>query len=250
MDASIQEKLDQIEAEHGVQILLAVESGSRAWGFASPDSDYDVRFVYWHPQDWYLSVFEQRDVIELPVDAVLDINGWDIRKALRLLWKSNAALLEWLHSSMIYRAHAKRAHLDALAGYAFLPLTVCHHYRALANNAQRAILQTERCSLKKYFYALRAALCCQWIIQHRQAPPVRFSDLLKDSLGEDSLERAHIEQQLVRKTRALEQDKIPRDSLLDHFLTRTLADCETNLPENPARREISRFDEAFRKIIE
>ena len=119
MDAIIQEKLNQLEAEYGVQILLAVESGSRAWGFASPDSDYDVRFIFWHPKDWYLSVFEQRDVIELPVDAVLDISGWDIRKALRLLWKSNAALIEWLNSPIVYRAHPKRKFLDELAPYAF-----------------------------------------------------------------------------------------------------------------------------------
>ena len=92
----IERVLDRIERRHNVRILLTVESGSRAWGFASPDSDYDVRFVYAHERDWYLSVFEKRDVIEEMLEDRLDINGWDLRKALRLLYRSNPPLLEWL----------------------------------------------------------------------------------------------------------------------------------------------------------
>ena len=94
MQALILEKLDAIEAEHGVQILYACESGSRGWGIASQDSDYDVRFIYCHRRDWYLAVGEPRDVIELPINDVLDINGWDLRKALQLMRKSNPTLLE------------------------------------------------------------------------------------------------------------------------------------------------------------
>ncbi len=95
--------LATVASEHGVRILLAVESGSRAWGFGSPDSDYDVRFIYLHPRAWYVRLEEGRDVIERPLDAQLvDLAGWDLRKALRLLLKSNPPLYEWLVSPITY----------------------------------------------------------------------------------------------------------------------------------------------------
>ena len=104
--AQIDVRLSAIEAEFGVRILYACESGSRGWGFASPDSDYDVRFIYVHPLAWYLQVHVQRDVIELPISDELDINGWELRKALGLLRKGNATLIEWLDSPIVYRADA------------------------------------------------------------------------------------------------------------------------------------------------
>src|SRR4030095_590913 len=100
---SIRHKLADIERAEDVRILFAVESGSRAWGFPSPDSDYDVRFLYVHKADWYLSIDPRRDVIELPIEGEFDINGWDLRKALQLLIKSNPVLLEWLRSPVLYR---------------------------------------------------------------------------------------------------------------------------------------------------
>ena len=102
MEKLICSKLHEIEKENNVKILLAVESGSRAWGFASPDSDYDVRFIYVRPKDDYLRLENVRDVIELPIDDVLDINGWDLQKTLRLLYKSNPTLFEWFSSPIVY----------------------------------------------------------------------------------------------------------------------------------------------------
>src|SRR5580700_6481627 len=90
------------EREHAV-VLLAVESGSRAWGFPSPDSDYDCRFIYARPRNDYLSLYAPRDVIEFPLDRELDVNGWDLAKALRLLLKGNAVVIEWLTSPISYR---------------------------------------------------------------------------------------------------------------------------------------------------
>ncbi len=129
MKSTILRQLDYIEKEHGVSILLACESGSRAWGFPSADSDYDVRFIYAHDRDWYLSVFDKRDVIERPIDKVLDISGWDVRKALRLLRNSNAPLLEWLSSLIRYQCReGPVAEIAALAEKSFLPASCCHHY--------------------------------------------------------------------------------------------------------------------------
>src|ERR1041385_3130769 len=104
MDNIIKQRLSSIELNSNVQVLFAAESGSRAWGFPSPDSDYDARFIYVHPKDYYLSIDDQRDVLEMPVDGVLDINGWDIRKALKLFAKSNAPLFEWLQSPIVYKS--------------------------------------------------------------------------------------------------------------------------------------------------
>ena len=105
MKEEILRRLDQIEREDDVRIVYACESGSRAWGFESTDSDWDVRFIYVHPRDWYLSidVGEKRDVIERPINDELDISGWDLRKALKLLRKSNPPLLEWLSSPIVYK---------------------------------------------------------------------------------------------------------------------------------------------------
>ena len=102
MKDTIQKELAQIEQTQNVRILLAVESGSRAWGFASPDSDYDVRFIYVRPKDAYLRLQKHRDVIELPINDALDINGWDLTKTLRLLHKSNPTLFEWGASPIVY----------------------------------------------------------------------------------------------------------------------------------------------------
>lgn len=99
-------ELEAIEQRHDVRVLFACESGSRGWGFASPDSDYDVRFLYVHKPEWYLRVEPQRDVIERPIDDVLDVSGWELRKALQLMRRSNPTLFEWLDSPVIYREDA------------------------------------------------------------------------------------------------------------------------------------------------
>jgi hypothetical protein len=129
-------ELDRIEHENNVRIVLAIESGSRAWGFPSPDSDYDVRFLYIRPEQDYLSVFEQREVIERPLDAVLDVNGWDLKKALRLMAGSNAVVLEWLTSPLRYRAVEAAADglLQAARDVAHLP-SFAYHYDRLARRS-------------------------------------------------------------------------------------------------------------------
>lgn len=135
--ADILTRIKNAEHEHNVKVLYAVESGSRAWGFASPNSDYDVRFVYVHPRDWYLTidVDDQRDVIEYPIVDEIDINGWDLRKALQLLWRSNPAIVEWLHSPIVYIddgifAQSARQCLPSI----YSPIKGVHHYLNMAKN--------------------------------------------------------------------------------------------------------------------
>lgn len=194
MHQRIQETLICIEAEHGARILYACESGSRGWGFDSADSDWDVRFIYCHPRDWYLSIEEGRDVIELPIDDLLDVNGWDLRKSLRLMKKSNPVLLEWLSSPIVYREDAAAmAAYRSLAQDFYQPAACFHHYLHMAKGNFREYLQGETVWLKKYFYVLRPVLACLWIERGLGAVPMAFDELVggvvNDSGLKDSIAR-------------------------------------------------------------
>lgn len=175
METKILDKIAEIEHKHNVEVLFAVESGSRAWGFASPDSDYDIRFVYKHKADWYLNLWEQRDSIQFMTEDDLDGSGWDLRKALRLLRKSNASFLGWLGSPIVYMDNTLTEFQD-LAKECFNPLAVFYHYHGLNKNF-RASLETNEVNLKDFFYALRSAFCANWVIKNRTAPPVLFTEL-------------------------------------------------------------------------
>ena len=177
-------RLEAAEKEHGVRILYACESGSRAWGFASPDSDFDVRFLYTHTEDWYMAfdVERQRDVIEYPIVDDIDIGGWDIRKALYLLSRTNGALLEWLESPLPYfeRGNFARA-LREMAPKMFNPIALCYHYSHMARHNAREHLFRNQVRLKKYFYVLRPLLAIRYIEKHNLPPPVPFESLVADN---------------------------------------------------------------------
>jgi len=176
---TIEQVLERIEPEHNVTILYACESGSRAWGFASPDSDYDVRFIYVHRPAWYMTVHPGRDVIELPINGDLDINGWELRKALGLMLKSNPVLSEWLNSPIVYkRVDPYVTDLRNLAQNYFQPHTGYHHYLSMARKTFHDHLRGDCVRYKKYFYALRPLLAAQWIGEGRGTPPMNFLTLL------------------------------------------------------------------------
>jgi predicted nucleotidyltransferase len=176
MKNTILDILKQVEEDHDVRILWAIESGSRSWGFESPDSDYDVRFIYVNKPQWYLSVSEKRDVIELPVDEVLDISGWDLRKTLRLFKKSNPVLIEWLVSPYIYLRHSSfRDRLLEAAQGCFSRKACSYHYLRMAeNNYRRYVQPRDPVNLKKYFYVLRPLLNIFWLKEKDSIPPMIF----------------------------------------------------------------------------
>ena len=193
--AEIMQRLDGLEAEHGVNILYACESGSRAWGFASPDSDYDVRFLYVRNQDWYLSfdIERRRDVIEYPIVNDIDCSGWDVRKALHLFLRTNGALLEWLHSPICYLEHGTLAStLRTLALKCFNPTALCYHYSHMARRNARDHLLGNQVRLKKYFYVLRPLLAIIHIERSLGIPPVHFEELV------DAVAPAHIRPGIAR----------------------------------------------------
>ena len=178
----ILERLEAAEKEHGVRIIYACESGSRAWGFASPDSDYDVRFIYARERDWYLSfdIERRRDVIEYPIVDNIDCGGWDVRKALYLFTRTNGALLEWLHSPMVYMERGRLAgELRRLAPRAFDSLALCYHYSHMARGNAREYLFNDKVRLKKYFYVLRPLLAIRYLEDRRGIPPVQFEALVE-----------------------------------------------------------------------
>jgi predicted nucleotidyltransferase len=208
MSERIVDELQRIERQYGVRVLLAVESGSRAWGFASPDSDYDVRFIYNHHRDWYISVAESRDVIEEMLPGDLDVSGWDLRKALRLFWKCNIALNEWLGSPIVYwQAPKLREQLLQLMPSYFNPVAGLHHYRSIAVRTLEENLEGERISIKKLFYVLRPLLACRWIERKRSQPPTLFHAMMDDELVSPE-ERIWIEELLKRKADAREAEPV------------------------------------------
>ena len=216
--AEINEKLDEIERKEGVRILHAVESGSRAWGFASPDSDYDVRFVYVRPKDEYLRLDEPRDVIEWQLDEVLDINGWDLRKALRQFAKGNATLFEWSRSPIVYRTTKEWSRIKEVSKQFFSEKAAVYHYYGTANSTLQGYLLGDAVRYKKYFYALRPLLAARFIEEYHVAPPVLFDDLLKMDLPEEL--RQAIDELLEAKKRTTEGEENPQMPVIRDFIVR------------------------------
>ena len=204
----IDEKLNEIEDKGHVKILHAVESGSRAWGFASPDSDYDVRFVYVREADEYLSLDEPRDVIEWQLDEVLDINGWDLKKALKQFARGNATLFEWSGSPIVYRTTPEWERIREVSKQYFSEKSAVYHYYGTANNTYHEYLTGETVRYKKYFYALRPLLAAMYIEENHVAPPVLFDDLLKMNLSAEL--RTAIDELLEIKKRTTEKEENPQ----------------------------------------
>lgn len=178
MNEVIMQKLNEIEQRESVRIIMAIESGSRAWGFASPDSDYDVRFVYVRKLEDTLRLEKYRDVIEWQLDDVLDISGWDLQKALRLMHDSNPSIFEWCSSPIIYRNSKAFEELKLLKDEFFSPKKSLYHYWHMANSNYQNYLQGDKVRIKKYFYVLRPLLAAKWVMEEKSQPPMLFSELL------------------------------------------------------------------------
>jgi len=248
----IMRRLAAVEEKEGVRILLAIESGSRAWGFASPNSDFDVRFIYARPQDWYLSVDleDKRDVIEHPIVDDIDLNGWDVRKALQLFWRSNPAVIEWIQSPIQYMEKGDfKTGMQALLNTVYTLEKGIYHYRSMAKTNYRGYLMADMVPLKKYFYVLRPLLATRWIETYRSAPPIEFAALLHLLPKEDGLFE-EINSLLERKKTALEKELAPRIDKLNAFIEAELGRLENfsvEKEEKPgAMQDLNRF---FQQVL-
>ena len=219
----IMHRLRGVESEHDVRILYACESGSRAWGFASPDSDYDVRFIYARRQEWYLcfDVERKRDVIEYPIVDEIDCGGWDIRKAMHLFCRTNGALLEWLKSPIRYIEEGPFAQgMRVLEDRTVNRIALCYHYSHMARSNAREYLFKDQARLKKYFYVLRPLLAIRYVEAFNQPPPIEFSHLV-EAVAPDEI-RPAVARLLELKSRTTELGYGPQIFEINEFIANEL----------------------------
>lgn len=246
---SIQDELARIEEQENVHIFYACESGSRAWGFESQDSDFDVRFLYIHPMDWYLSIDQKRDVIEKPIDDVLDVSGWDIRKSLLLLKKSNPPFLEWMQSPIIYKENAAITSLigNVMPDY-YSPISCMYHYLHMAQGNLRDYLKEEVVWVKKYLYVLRPVLACMWIERDLGLVPIEFQKLV-DAIVKDSELRNAIEDLIQRKKAGKEIDRGPKIPVISEFIEIQLNRLSSYQVKPPKPIGFEKLNDVFRKSL-
>ena len=252
MSTEIMRRLMQAEEDERVRMLMAVESGSRSWGFESPNSDYDVRFVYAREPDWYLSVDleDKRDVIEYPITDDIDMNGWDIRKALRLFWKSNPTIVEWIQSPVPYlEVGGFWSSMVELLPRTYSLAQGWHHYRSMANSNYRPFRGADQVSLKKYFYVLRPLLAVRWLEKRATPAPIEFVRLL--DLVEDEA-ALHAIDELLEKKRASDEIAVgPAVPALNAFIESELEQLESaKPPESKRTAEMDDLNALFRAVLE
>lgn len=220
----ILKELQKIEEKENVKIIMAIESGSRAWGFASPDSDYDVRFIYVRKTEDYLKLEDVRDVIEWRCDELLDINGWDLKKALQLLHKSNPTIFEWCASPIVYMEREEFGWLKEILPQYFSAKRGLFHYLHMASANYREYLKGDMVRVKKYFYVLRPILAAKWILDRKQAPPMLFDELVETQL-EETL-NPEVERLLEMKKAMSELGMAPKIQVFNDYIEREMPEIK------------------------
>lgn len=245
----IEQKLLEIEKNENVKVLHAVESGSRAWGFASPDSDYDVRFIYVRRKEDYLKLNESRDVIEWQLDEVLDINGWDLKKVLKQFYRGNATLFEWSNSPIVYKTTELWKQIYDEAKNYFSVKAAAYHYYGTANSTYSQYLQEESVKYKKYFYALRPLLAGKYIQEHQCPPPVLFDDLMKMDMPAEL--RNGIDELLEVKKRSDEREKGVQIPVIRDFIIKEIGIQKTYVEgvSDNRKHEWKNLNDIFLKIL-
>jgi len=247
---SIVTRLLEIEKEESVTLLYACESGSRAWGFASTDSDFDVRFICKRPIDGYLVIKAIPDTLEYPVKDTLDVNGWDLKKFLFHFNKSNGVMFEWLQSPMVYlnRGGFRESYL-ALMHRFFNSRSTIKHYLGLAKRTLLDLGNSPDIKLKKYFYILRPLMAAGWIYRKKTVPPMEFESLLVAS-DFDSTILSMIEELKWKKELARETLFIPRLMELESFVASEMVRYEADLPSGSnSGGSVSELNDLFFKSI-
>lgn len=248
MEQHIKNKISEIERTHAIKVLYACETGSRAWGFASPDSDYDVRMIYMHEPDWYLTLSDKKDTLELMLDnGELDITGWDFKKCLKLLWKSNGALLERIQSPILYcNTSDITERFRYYADRCFIPVATIHHYLGMAKNSFTEIEGREEIKLKKLFYALKATLACKWILDKDSIPPIVFKTMV-DELDFNQMLKQRIMELVALKSKQNESYIHPAEHELNNFVKEQLTIVDVKAPSLAGRKDKHvNLDEFFR----
>ena len=272
---SIKEKLSQIEQRENIRILYACESGSRAWGFASPDckaetcysacktaesrpksvacldqtySDYDVRFIFVRPVEDYLRVKELPDFIDAELNEVYDINGWDLKKFFKQLYKSNPVIFEWADSPIVYRTSEEWETVKANMQDFVLQVAMIHHYRGMAKSNVRSNFATSEVVLKKYLYVLRPVLACVWIMQKHTVPPTEFMKLVEEVLPEEL--KALVDELLAVKMKSGEREKGARIPQIDLLIESKLNEATVFPVTDEVQENYEKLDKLFLEIVQ
>ena len=251
METRIKDQIKDIEQKYQVKVLYACETGSRAWGFPSPDSDFDVRMIYMHDLDWYLSLSDKKDTIEfMSEDGELDITGWDIKKCLKLMWKSNGALLERVQSPVVYTEEKNiAALLKQYSEKCFAPIATMYHYLGMAKNSFSEIEGRDEIKLKKLFYALRATLACKWIIEKDSVPPIVFIAMVNELSFNTEL-KTRIKDLISLKSGKNESYIHPAERTINEFILNEIEKAENIFNSLAGRKEKEvDLDGLFRNIL-
>jgi len=246
----IESELSAIEKENKISIIYACESGSRGWGFPSPDSDYDVRFIYIHSKEWYLSIDKKRDTLGFPINSDLDIDGWDIRKVLLHIQKSNSVMYEWLQSPIVYKSeHESQKRLMKLSSEYFTPGISLNHYLGICKKYYSQISDTNETKTKRLFYILRPLLSAIWIIKNNKIPPMEFNKLLE--LVEEKNIHNKIIEIIKAKSKLNESHIITIDNDLKDYIDCKYSKClEFNIDNKKDNKTSAPLDEYFIKLLD
>jgi len=244
---NIQTILTNIEQKKKIKILYACETGSRAWGFPSPDSDYDIRFVYMHERDWYLNLSQRKDTIEI-MDGDLDITGWDLRKCLTLLKKSNAPLIERFQSPIEYYSVPgfKDDFKKMIEGY-YSPIAVFYHHHSLAKKFWEELKDKDEYKLKSLFYLVRSLLSCNWILEDKQVLPMDIFGLMQYATDEQKLK---INELIALKATVREKYQHPKDTNVHEWIVAWFEKAEAGKDKLEAKKkDIADLNEFFLKML-
>jgi hypothetical protein len=252
MKNKIIEYLRQIESEKEIKILLACETGSRAWGFPSPDSDYDIRFIYKHELNWYLSLNDKKDTIErMYENNDFDLSGWDLKKSLNLLWKSNPPLLERIQSPIVYISDsAFLSEINDLAQSTYSKIATMHHYLSMSKKMYSEVKDNPTIKLKKLFYALRTSIACKWIIEREEIPPIVFQKMLEELDIENSV-RQKIYELIDLKSTKNEDYLHLKEIEINRFIEKCIQNAERAANSLPANKgKVEDLDSFFIKNLQ
>lgn len=250
MDAIIRAKLGQIEKREHVRIIWAVEAGSRAWGFSSPNSDYDVRFVYIRDKKEYLRLEEIRDSMDALQDELLDIEGWDLRRALRMVYRSTPEIYEWFASPTIYRSTPEAEEMKRILPEYFSVKKCARNYLHTASLDFRTYFRDDEVWLVKYFYLLRQMLQAKWLLEERSTPSMLFEELVRLKLDDEWKE--YIFELLQKKKVSSELGKAARNKKFIDYLEWSLNKMqeEASTLSDDDKKSWERLNQYFYSVLE
>lgn len=245
MKQMIVRKLQNLEKMHSIKIFFAVESGSRAWGFASKNSDYDVRFLYYHRPEWYFSLKKQTDaIVRMEDDNLFDFAGWELKKTLTLLLKGNMSLYEWMHSPVVYLQTPEYDSFSQLAKEFYDPKALLFSYVSLAENNYKTLIKQHKIKKKKYLYILRTLAACRWIERKKTPPPIVMNEL-KQVLHENTQIETALTELIETKKTGKETDTITPLTLVNTWIEKELTYYQKLAEQMPSIQKDSRLLSRF-----